>query len=185
MYTFQSMDWSLIVHKNLHHFSPGFSLSLSLSLSVSLSLSLSLSLSVSVSLCLCLSLSLSLSVSFILYFKVFLKILQNSQENTCARVSFLIKLQAKACNLIKKRLQQRSFLVNFKKFLRTPFLQNTSWRNVHHFVYVLLIFFRFHKCFNIFHLRKDFITNRFFHFNMRFFIFLLPWHEEVVGFSLK
>ena len=158
MYTFQSMDWSLIVHKNLHHFSPGFSLSLSLSFSLSLC---------------------------ILYFKVFLKILQNSQENTCARVSFLIKLQAKACNLIKKGLQQRYFLVNFKKFLRTPFLQNTSWRNVHHFVYVLLIFFRFHKCFNIFHLRKDFITNRFFHFNMRFFIFLLPWHEEVVGFSLK
>ena len=26
--------------------------------------------------------------------KVFLKISQNSQENTCARVSFLIKLQA-------------------------------------------------------------------------------------------
>ena len=26
--------------------------------------------------------------------KVFVKILQNSQENTCARVSFLIKLQA-------------------------------------------------------------------------------------------
>ena len=30
--------------------------------------------------------------------KVFLEILQNSQENTCARVSFLIKLQADACN---------------------------------------------------------------------------------------
>ena len=28
----------------------------------------------------------------VLYKKVFLKILQNSQENTCARVSFLIKL---------------------------------------------------------------------------------------------
>ena len=26
--------------------------------------------------------------------KVFLEMLQNSQENTCARVSFLIKLQA-------------------------------------------------------------------------------------------
>ena len=26
--------------------------------------------------------------------KMFLKILKNSQENTCARVSFLIKLQA-------------------------------------------------------------------------------------------
>ena len=30
----------------------------------------------------------------VLYQKVFIEILQNSQENTCARVSFLIKLQA-------------------------------------------------------------------------------------------
>ena len=37
--------------------------------------------------------------------KVFLEILQNSQENTCARVSFLIKL--KTCNLAyrKRRTQ--------------------------------------------------------------------------------
>ena len=34
--------------------------------------------------------------------KVFLEISQNSQENTCTRVSFLIKLQAYACNFIKK-----------------------------------------------------------------------------------
>ena len=34
--------------------------------------------------------------------KVFLEILQNSQENTSARASFLIKLQALACNFIKK-----------------------------------------------------------------------------------
>ena len=34
--------------------------------------------------------------------KVFLEISQNSQENTCARVSFLIQLQASACNFIKK-----------------------------------------------------------------------------------
>ena len=33
--------------------------------------------------------------------KAFLKIAQISQENTCARVSFLIKLQASACNFIK------------------------------------------------------------------------------------
>ena len=32
--------------------------------------------------------------------KVFLKISQNSMENTCARVSFLKR--SKACNLIKK-----------------------------------------------------------------------------------
>ena len=34
--------------------------------------------------------------------KVFLEISQNSQGNTCARVSFLIKLQAEACNFIKE-----------------------------------------------------------------------------------
>ena len=32
--------------------------------------------------------------------KVFLEILQNSQENTCARVSFLIKLQASGLLLL-------------------------------------------------------------------------------------
>ena len=45
--------------------------------------------------------------------KVFLEISQNSQENTCARASFLIKLQALALALAEK-------------FLRTLFLQNTS-----------------------------------------------------------
>ena len=32
------------------------------------------------------------------------------------------------CNFIKKRLWHRCFPVNFAKFLRTPFLQNTSGR---------------------------------------------------------
>ena len=35
--------------------------------------------------------------------KVFLKIPQNSQENTCARVSFLMKLQASGLQLYEKR----------------------------------------------------------------------------------
>ena len=47
--------------------------------------------------------------------KFVLEISQNSQENACARVS-----------LLKKRLWHRCFPVNFVKFLRTPFLQNTS-----------------------------------------------------------
>ena len=55
--------------------------------------------------------------------KVFLQISQNSQEKTCARVSFLIKLQAPA-TLLKKRLWYWCFPVDFAKFLRTPFLQN-------------------------------------------------------------
>ena len=49
---------------------------------------------------------------------VFLKISQNSQENTCVEVSFLIKLQAWLVTLLKKR-----FPVNFAKFLRTLFLR--------------------------------------------------------------
>ena len=42
--------------------------------------------------------------------RVFLEISQNSQEN----------------NFIKKRLWDRCFPVDFVKFVRTPFLQNTS-----------------------------------------------------------
>ena len=66
--------------------------------------------------------------------KVFLKNSQNSQENICVRVSFLIKLQAsdlffnkvaglKPATLLKKRLCHRCFLMNFEKFLRMPFLK--------------------------------------------------------------
>ena len=70
--------------------------------------------------------------------KVFLEISQNSQENTWARVSFLIKLQAGACNFIKKkRLGHMCFPKNFAKFLRTLFSQNTSRR-------LLLYFKLFH-----------------------------------------
>ena len=55
--------------------------------------------------------------------KVFLRISQISQENTCARVSFLIKLQA---------------------WLWTPFLQNTSGR-------LLLCLLRYKGCYIAFH----------------------------------
>ena len=49
--------------------------------------------------------------------KMFLKILQNSWENTCARFSFL-RLQAAA---LKKRPWHRCFPVNFAKVLGRPF----------------------------------------------------------------
>ena len=45
------------------------------------------------------------------------EISQNSQGNICSRVSFL-----------KKRLWHRCLPMNFVKFLRTPFLQNTTGR---------------------------------------------------------
>ena len=59
--------------------------------------------------------------------KVFLEISQNSQENTCGRVSFLIKLQAPPATLLKKRLWHRCFPVNFAKFLRPPFFTEHLW----------------------------------------------------------
>ena len=60
--------------------------------------------------------------------KIFLKISQNSPENTFARVSFLIKLQAAPVTLLKKRHWRRCFPVNFAKFLRAPFFTvNPRW----------------------------------------------------------
>ena len=58
--------------------------------------------------------------------QVFLKFSQNSQENTCVRDYFLIKLQASSrpSPLLKKRLRHR----NLAKFLRTPFfIQTLQW----------------------------------------------------------
>ena len=49
--------------------------------------------------------------------KVFLKSLQNSQENTCARVSFLIKKQNA---FIKKETLAQVFSCTFAKFFGTP-----------------------------------------------------------------
>ena len=59
---------------------------------------------------------------------------QNLQGNSYAGVSFLIKLQADACVFIKKRPWQ-CFSVNFPKFLKTRFLQNTS-----RYIYIILIY---------------------------------------------
>ena len=60
-----------------------------------------------------------------------LNISQNSQENTCARFSFLIKLQVLPATSLKKRLWHRCFPVNFAKFLRKPILSE-------HFRWLLL-----------------------------------------------
>ena len=57
--------------------------------------------------------------------KVFLEILQNSLEKTCARVSFFNKV---AATLLKKRLWHRCFPVNLAKLLRTPFFtEHLRW----------------------------------------------------------
>ena len=57
---------------------------------------------------------------------MFLIVTQNSQENTCARVTEKIKHRLRPAALLNRRFRHRCFPVNFVKFSRTPFLQNTS-----------------------------------------------------------
>ena len=81
---------------------------------------------------------------------MFLEISQNSHENTCATVSFLINLQASACNFIKKETLAQVFSCEFCKiskntfscrtptlsafveikFLKYPDLQETEWNEL-------------------------------------------------------
>ena len=48
--------------------------------------------------------------------KVLLKISQNSHENTCVWVSFLIKLKAETSNFIKKETLAQVFSYEFEEF---------------------------------------------------------------------
>ena len=60
--------------------------------------------------------------------KVFLEISQNSQENICATVSFLIKLQASACNFIKKKTLAQAFSCEFCEISKnTFFTERLRW----------------------------------------------------------
>ena len=53
--------------------------------------------------------------------KVFLEISQNSEENNCARVSFLIKLQAEACIFIKNETLSQVFSREFCEISKNTF----------------------------------------------------------------
>ena len=57
--------------------------------------------------------------------KVFLEVSQNSQENTCARVSFLINLQTSACNFIKKETLAQVFSCEFCEISNKTFSYRT------------------------------------------------------------
>ena len=57
--------------------------------------------------------------------KVFLEISQNWQENTCVRVSFLIKLQTEACNFIKKETLTQVFSCEFWEISKNTFSYRT------------------------------------------------------------
>ena len=54
-----------------------------------------------------------------------LEILENSQENTCARASILIKLQA-ACNFIKIEALGQLFSCEFSEISKNTFFNRIS-----------------------------------------------------------
>ena len=57
---------------------------------------------------------------------MFLRILQNSLENTCTRICFLTKLQAAPTTLLKRWLWHSCFPENFANFSRKPFLKKPT-----------------------------------------------------------
>ena len=64
--------------------------------------------------------------------RVFLKTLQKSQENTCARVSFPIKLQV-SCNFIKNEALVQVFSCGFCEIFKNTFFTEDLWTTVHTF----------------------------------------------------
>ena len=66
--------------------------------------------------------------------------MQNSQENTCARVSFFNKVaDLRPATLFKKMHWHRCFPMDFAKFLRTLFFTEHLWSTASekkHFSYV-------------------------------------------------
>ena len=60
----------------------------------------------------------------VLYEKMFLEISQNSQENTRA---FLMKLQASACNFIKKEALSQVFPCEFCEISKNIFFTEHLW----------------------------------------------------------
>ena len=59
--------------------------------------------------------------------KAFSEVSQNSQENTCPRVSFNKVAGSWPGALLKKRLWYRCFIVSFEAILRTPFFIEYLW----------------------------------------------------------
>ena len=57
--------------------------------------------------------------------KLFIEISPNSYQNTCARVSFFIKLQASICNFIKKETSAQVFLFEFCKIFKNTYFYRT------------------------------------------------------------
>ena len=71
-----------------------------------------------------------------------LKILQNSQEHTCARASFLTMLQASILQLIKKETLAQLFLYEFCEIFKSAFfIEHLRWLLLDGQVYIFIKLF--------------------------------------------
>ena len=61
------------------------------------------------------------------------------RKRPCRSLFFSKVADTRSATLLKKRLRHRCFSVNFTKFLRTPFLQNTSGQLLFFLIYFVLV----------------------------------------------
>ena len=79
--------------------------------------------------------------------KLFLKISQNSQENTCARVSFLINCKSEACNFIRKETLALMFSGEFCEIFKNTYFEEhlqTTASTPKWYMRALLKFYKVH-----------------------------------------
>ena len=70
--------------------------------------------------------------------KVFLEILPNLQENTCARVSILIKLQAWGRNFIKTETVAKVFSHEFSEISKNAYFTEYVWATASNKRYIMV-----------------------------------------------
>ena len=74
-----------------------------------------------------------------------------------------IKMLLKTGQLPSKHFPSCPFIFLYFLFHKGKDTSAISQQSVQHLVYIFPIFFRFHKCFNNFHLSKSILVNNFFH----------------------
>ena len=96
--------------------------------------------------------------------------LQKSYPTSLDKIHVLTCFAFKVCSSDLQAHSYQSLSLFLYLFISFFILQPS----VKDLVYVFLIFFRFHRCFNNFHLTKNIFINNFFYWNMCFFRVLPP-----------
>ena len=96
------------------------------------------------------------------------------RKHLCHSLFFNKVAGLRAATLLKKRLWHRCFPMNFAKFLRTPFLQNTSWR-------LLLMQSNFLSLYSLIKQFSIFLCSTFYFLLKTFFLLLMTYLKRVMN----